>query len=525
MRLHIKGSAGRAALEEINTAILRDPVSAEDVRLWKYYYEKFTNIIRSTIGAEIEEVNPLELSGVALQEMIEKRVIAELTPDELQQCRLSGTGGGLKVFTIAEWLKDRRRIIRFTQRINDENSIEDEFKVPLPSEQQLFSRLQHAACACIDIEGFYDSLRLPEAATMAYVFSAHGRFFKLLTVPTGQRHSVGLAQLIARWLVHGVRAPTDVWIDNIRIVDSPTFEADVDSIFSRAAALNLVINESRESVKPLSSYDFLGVRYNHSSGTIAIAAKTLQKIFQVRSTLSTSKSFAALDQQQALEIFGLFLWSDHIVRAEINRSDFYYIFKNLRRIAQSIQQRGAPSKQPGALWASTFTTWKQWANLLARNRPQKVLGAATVSSQRVTIYTDASLSGWGVVIFVGHSKSPSVIAGDWPSWVKNKNPTINELEIAAIVNMAIVTELKPGTMIDLYCDNTTAIAGVKKGILRNFHESNALMELAHVFNEKKWGINSIQYVNTKDNPADYFSRIIQASTSYRQPKNGSKMGY
>ena len=122
-------------------------------------------------------------------------------------------------------------------------------------------------------------------------------------------------------------------------------------------------------------------------------------------------------------------------------------------------------------------------------------------------------------------KSPSVIAGDWPSWEKDKEPTINELEIAAIDNMAIVTELKLGTMIDLYGDNTTAIAGVRRGILRNFNESNALKELAHVFNEKKWGINSIQHVNTKHNPADYFSRIIQESTSYRQPKNGSKMGY
>jgi len=31
--------------------------------------------------------------------------------------------------------------LSITQRINDENNIDDEFRVPLPSEQQLFSRL------------------------------------------------------------------------------------------------------------------------------------------------------------------------------------------------------------------------------------------------------------------------------------------------------------------------------------------------------------------------------------------------
>ena len=81
-----------------------------------------------------------------------------------------------------------------------------------------------------------------------------------------------------------------------------------------------------------------------------------------------------------------------------------------------------------------------------------------------------------------------VVAGNWPKWLCHCNPTMNELEIAAIVNTVIVTELDNPT-VDLYCDNTTAITGVAKGILRSYRDSAALQELAQVLHAKGWIIN------------------------------------
>jgi hypothetical protein len=120
----------------------------------------------------------------------------------------------------------------------------------------------------------------------------------------------------------------------------------------------------------------------------------------------------------------------------------------------------------------------------------------------VTVYTDASEDGYGIVIFgLGDTR---VVGGKWTEAEKTRH--INILELATVrIALRFLRQAtdEPELIIDWYIDNTTAIAVIENGRSRTF----ALNEIVNEIQQHTWArTRKVQYVESERNLADAPSR-------------------
>jgi ribonuclease HI len=138
--------------------------------------------------------------------------------------------------------------------------------------------------------------------------------------------------------------------------------------------------------------------------------------------------------------------------------------------------------------------------------------APITSQPTYTLYSDASLSGWGAVLHDNIRSTTVATGGRWtPSEARRH---INELEVMAVVQAFRAFDLR-GADVHVLVDNTSALAGIKRGYSAAYAINNRLGELAELTSELR--ILSVDYVASEDNWADAPSRghALQLSSPLR----------
>ena len=183
-----------------------------------------------------------------------------------------------------------------------------------------------------------------------------------------------------------------------------------------------------------------------------------------------------------------------------NKAEFYWVMKFMRRRASE----QALLDEAAAIWPSVQALWRCWAELELQAPPR--IWHKSEQMGTATMYTDASLDGWGAICFRGDG-SLAIRAGKWSEHdirqaTTNGNLNINVLEALAVCRAFESIEFSEA--VHLKVDNTSVVHRLPKGFSKSF-QLNLILGQLHQFNSR---IIDITYVESAKNIADKLSRLF-----------------
>ena len=174
------------------------------------------------------------------------------------------------------------------------------------------------------------------------------------------------------------------------------------------------------------------------------------------------------------------------------------------------------------IWPSIVDMWRD-ALIEMTTMQFEGRGNATATA---TMYTDASLSGWGVVIMDYGDCPLRIFAGEWTP--DEKKCHINELELRALrIGVRLLNSVRISaseiTTIHALIDNTTARAWAIRGRAPQWSANELALQLHEELKDSKFQLGTIRYVESARNIADGPSRKFEnKSTGVRS--DGAKVG-
>ena len=143
--------------------------------------------------------------------------------------------------------------------------------------------------------------------------------------------------------------------------------------------------------------------------------------------------------------------------------------------------------------------------------------ANPIATREMTLYTDASKSGWGVVIVDAIPNTIHILGQRWST--KESSASINILELKALrIGIRSIKQMaqQQAVVVDAYIDNTSALAWAKRQRAANWIANQLAVDLHDDMKEGKIILRNISYVASAQNPADEPSRRFTNNASTRQ---------
>ena len=302
-----------------------------------------------------------------------------------------------------------------------------------------------------DIAAYYHHFRLDEAARPFYSFEYNKEYYALMTIPTGQRQCVALAQLMSLFLAEENRQEyklerIDVYVDNF-FGASKTYQQALDQAISfaeRAKKYGITLNEIPEV--HTQNVTHRGVVFNQASAEVTERMRA--KLTFARQIINENICF-----REAQQIFGICSYATRI-NGEFEFYAYYYVYKFMRRR----QKEGLDPRAEAKVWKSIIPQWKQWIS--------KILLSKRIPKERLPTYlivSDASDTGWGGYRFSPFD-APRIFSGQWNH--HDKDLHINAKELLALHYTA--QDIPQGSQVRVWVDNTTAIQAIQNRRSRSF---------------------------------------------------------
>jgi integrase len=312
-------------------------------------------VLASAWGEIVEEA---DLTQAEVDEMLAANHVAEIFAEDFRKIK-----GTARLFTVKEPRKKRRRIIKHTFAINAMFGKETCRRVRFPHTRALWNAVFRGKYALsFDFAAFFDAIALTEEISYRHCFRVGDRYFRLLTLPMGQRQAVEVAQAItdiARDV--GVEAVfSDSCIDNVRFISDDRrklLEAGRRFV-ARCKAMNLTLNDVNDDtdIEDLitSEHEYLGVVFDYMAKTVCVGEKTLDKIRLVMEHRDdwTYRNYCAL--------MGLLFFASPILRLDMSK--FFRAISAYRHIARQLQDDHRLWDKPigEALWPSSMPNLEEW---------------------------------------------------------------------------------------------------------------------------------------------------------------------
>lgn len=500
LRLHAKDVARSARLKLVD---MRVPQVLRC--LWDYYAAFYRTVQSPLLRLPVCGLPPAArgITRDDIDVLLRRGFIRRVLPGEQPR-------GYVHLFTVREKLDtaDPRRRLIAEPEANQYLDIPDAMRFSLPGPASTIAAArdvwmkptkgtlrQKTFAVCIDLTYFYGQLGLAAELELAHVFNALGDTYCLRTVPTGGRQVVGLAQLVSKTLVANVASHAEVYIDNIRLMSRSRLQLaeDVMAIYSLAATLGIRINEELEhSLTQLNAplHEFIGFEYDFVRGTVRLRDRTANKLRRQAAMIYDPTA----SWKEVRSLAGL--WGHALALAPAMRSSSYHVLKYLRR-RQQCQEEDAAYIWPCIQESWHASCWELSEAIATLVKPH--------TRNCVTLYTDASLNGWGAVGFYDDGQRV-ILAGPWNLW--ERNLAICELELEAVVRSIDALHAKSTfTGIRLRIDNTSAQWAVIKGRSKHYHMNKRIAQLHDLLRRKKFYFIDAVYVESERNHADFFSRL------------------
>ncbi|KAJ9447351.1 hypothetical protein DIPPA_60709 [Diplonema papillatum] len=295
----------------------------------------------------------------------------------------------------------------------------------------------------------------------------------------------------------------DVWIDNIRYTGPKAEVRRATHRLDRTAEEYCLTWKEADSTTAVARYDFIGVRWNHSTREVAVSQKLKKKLLKTRYAMGLGSLSAG-----ELETLGGRLLHASAV-AGVFPGSFWFALKFLRRVTNALNRAMKLPSDIVALSPSVCASLQSWIDAVMK--PRVVLSSR--GPPAITAFVDASKKGWGGVLVDSRTAEVSILGAAWLP--EETRLHINELEALAFerVIAALPTSVAGGR-VDIVVDNTTVKGVARKGAcvkskVLNCAVTNGLVRLNHL----KCAI-SVRWVRSAGNPADLPSRVpLTAFTS------------
>ena len=422
----------------------------------------------------------------------------------------------LRIFSVVEKMNTRRRIIAWPRSVNEaarEEMANFTGEWPyFPTATDCVMPVKRKYARTADLKKFYQQFELRNKQD--YCFQAGTKIYALSTVPTGHVFPPYFAQTILSSLRRAIlsrwqNVDVTMWLDNIRVAADDEIVLDLVWQYMLAVFDDLGITLG-ESTAITQRYDFLGVTYDHTQASVAMAEKTVNKLRFIANFMLRHDE--PIDQGTCQKMFGICAQAAALLGQQL--APYYYIFKYMRRVAKD---------SPGdkrTIWPSIRSLWSQWALALAGttrfvNTDDK--------RQQLTLFTDASSHGFGAVL-LGSGTTFSVgkewdeeqlatISGRFTQAEANLH--INAKELLALKKALLLIPRHMLLNVDLHLriDNTSALAWIKKRRSRSFLPNSIVGDIAAIRELLGIEFTSVEYVSTDSNIADEASRSMFSETT------------
>jgi hypothetical protein len=427
----------------------------------------------------------------------------------------------VKIFSTIEERNDslRRRVITWPQAMNEVEqqamkNLNDQFMCHVQFHPALEVRdrgVRFAYSASLDFKKFYQQFELITKQFFAFVIE--GFVYLLSSIPTGavfpplftQALSRSILSLAIRKSCTTALNESDCCIDNLRLVSNNlhALNASWHELLSICDFIGATIGDVHPPPSTItSSYTYLGMLFSSVDEipTVELAGKSKRKLISAAASISSSSPMLVVD---VLAIFGQTVWGAIVTGTPLGK--FFHVLKFIRRI------NSKNLNDEVVIWNSIVDSWKEILIDMTTMKFQR----RSKADSTATVYTDASESGWGVVVLDYGTRPIRIFAGPWTK--TEQRESINMLELRAMrIALRIVNDLKPSTeVIDVAfrIDNTSARSWASKARAKQFSANKLALEVNDEL--KQFNINavSIDYVKSHQNIADAPSRIHQVNSA------------
>lgn len=486
---------GRAKLDEIARLASSEDLAQRwaRVRRWLEDDDAYAKVRTSTAAPKTR------LSKKDVEKLVEFGIVEEIPAESVR--------GGVRMFTVPEAAKSRRRPIKHTADVNEAYGKDSLEGLKLPTKAEIVNVVHSGShMAAFDYSAYFDQFEYSEKIQNRLCFAHNGRTYRLRVLGMGQRHATDIASTATDVIDdfdHRSAAQLKI-IDNILYVGSKRqCRADGLAFFHRSSTAGLTINDvwDKNGVEAAISTegDWCGIHLNFTDKTVCLAKKSVDKtrVSWENKQNWTYRNFAAH--------VGLLFWAVGIL--DIPLASFYDLLHFVAEVGRRTQARPELWDEKIQMWNCAIPSLTAWTQMVLANRPRLV---PKQEEPTLFVATDASAWGWGFVAFDsvtgcahhhGEAWSPSFLNRVGPDSVKSSVFA----EPHAIVNAMcrLLTRDRPCTVF-IGTDNTAAEASFRRGWnARSFNLNLCVWRLHRLFPNHQF---QLTHIAGASNPADKPSR-------------------
>jgi hypothetical protein len=373
---------------------------------------------------------------------------------------------------------------------------------------------------CFDLKNGFHQVPLSEARQSHFGFKINGETWVYIRLPMGTRFAPEVMQVVVEILAHaavamvtsvpeGGAVKARVHIDNVRFVSKAksVVTAVAVAFQNLCREANITLNTEDENAVHQQGA-FLGQICDYKNGKVSVAKRTMEKL----STAWERAQHPQATLRDVLSLYGSTLHCARILRS--SPSSHYAAMKFCRKRVSALAQGEDLQKfldKPANLWPCAQKDFQDWVIELKKNEPTNHLKKPDSVGEKIVMFVDASLIGWGAVLVLPDG-SIFEAGGKWRDG-PHLPAVINQLEMRSVANGCtyfgeLIRRYGKDVPLVVFVDSSSTFFVLKKGSAREYLLNNdaddALSKLSACSGEQRY--IEVRWISTVWNPADATSR-------------------
>ncbi|KAJ9435146.1 hypothetical protein DIPPA_06953 [Diplonema papillatum] len=290
-----------------------------------------------------------------------------------------------------------------------------------------------------------------------------------------------------------------VWVDNIRYAGPRNLVLKATSYPDALAAEARITSKAADTRNAACRYEFLGVDWKHSDGTVGVSAKMQSRLQRAEESVRAGKMSAA----EIKSLAGRLLHASAIAGVYVGE---YYFALKFFRLTNALNRGEKCLDENVVLSHGLQRALPSWMQRVQRRRIVPV----AAQSPKLAVFVDASLDGWGGVLVDVDTNDMVVVGSCWNRVEKRLH--INQLEAMAFErSVKAISPAYAGSTVTVIVDNTSVQGVARKGACLRSHILNDAVVRALLCLQQLKVALSVRWDWSAGNPADLPSRVPLAS--------------
>ncbi|KAJ9437968.1 hypothetical protein DIPPA_04856 [Diplonema papillatum] len=234
-----------------------------------------------------------------------------------------------------------------------------------------------------------------------------------------------------------------VWVDNIRYAGPRNLVLKATSYPDALAAEARITSKAADTRNAACRYEFLGVDWKHSDGTVGVSAKMQSRLQRAEESVRAGKMSAA----EIKSLAGRLLHASAIAGVYVGE---YYFALKFFRLTNALNRGEKCLDENVVLSHGLQRALPSWMQRVQRRRIVPV----AAQSPKLAVFVDASLDGWGGVLVDVDTNDMVVVGSCWNRVEKRLH--INQLEAMAFErSVKAISPAYAGSTVTVIVDNTS----------------------------------------------------------------------